>query len=360
MHVPRIRTQDTTRRALRIAVLYAAFGALWISLGDAFVALLVSDPQRLTQIQTWKGWAFIAVTATLVFFLARNQIGRVRGAHELFRDMALLAADYIWEQDENLRFREYTPAPRIKGRFDGASLIGKARWELPYLGMDEARWAAHRADLEARRPFRNLELSMRDLKGEAFVRTDGRTQWLKWYICPWRGVDGGDRGHHPGGRHHRPDPRPFARLAPAHARRRRTRRHAAVVCEPPRESGRPAHRGRHRGAAGAAGAGGGVGRLPHRPGSAHQRAAPCRRRAGRNPLGNGRRLASPDGARRRPRLRSRRGAPGRNGRRGRCRPGRHARTGRPARRRIDDGFISGGGTEIRLRLRLPLHPERPQ
>lgn len=111
----------------------------------------------------------------------------LREAHDLYKEMALLAADYVWELDENLRFREITPAPRIKGRFDGASQIGKTRWELPYLGMGEAGWAAHRADLDARRPFRDLELSMRNLQGEE-----------RWFLSsgnPVFGPDGRFQGY---------------------------------------------------------------------------------------------------------------------------------------------------------------------
>lgn len=92
--------------------------------------------------------------------------GALREAHDIFRELVLLAADYFWELDENFRFRELTAAARIGGRYDWQAYLGKARWEMPYLGMDGAKWAAHRADLEAHRPFRNLEMGLASRQGE--------------------------------------------------------------------------------------------------------------------------------------------------------------------------------------------------
>ena len=43
--------------------------------------------------------------------------------------------------------------------FRQGAQIGKRRWEIPYLSPDAAGWAAHRTMLDARRPFRDFELS---------------------------------------------------------------------------------------------------------------------------------------------------------------------------------------------------------
>lgn len=90
----------------------------------------------------------------------------LREAHDIFRELVLLAADYFWELDENFRFRELTAAARIGGRYAWQTYIGKARWEMPYLGMDETKWARHRADLDAHRPFRNIEMGLASQQGE--------------------------------------------------------------------------------------------------------------------------------------------------------------------------------------------------
>jgi diguanylate cyclase (GGDEF)-like protein len=70
--------QDSPRRAgLRIATLYAALGALWILFSDRFLAELVQDPGRWTQMQTYKGWIFIAITALLLGWLVTRLVRRL-------------------------------------------------------------------------------------------------------------------------------------------------------------------------------------------------------------------------------------------------------------------------------------------
>ena len=81
----------------------------------------------------------------------------LRESEARFRSLAGLSSDLYWEQDAEFRFTAVSgTGPRIdSGR---AAMVGKRRWERHYFNMTEADWTAHRADLEARRPFRDLEL----------------------------------------------------------------------------------------------------------------------------------------------------------------------------------------------------------
>jgi PAS domain S-box-containing protein len=72
-----------------------------------------------------------------------------------FRDFAESTSDWFWEQDENLRFSRFSGshnATRITTNTD----LGKTRHETVKLGVTDAQWAAHDADLAARRPFHNF------------------------------------------------------------------------------------------------------------------------------------------------------------------------------------------------------------
>ncbi len=72
-----------------------------------------------------------------------------------FRDFAEATSDWFWEQDENLRFVRFsgsTNATQITSSDD----LGKTRRETVKLGVSDAQWAAHDADLAARRPFHNF------------------------------------------------------------------------------------------------------------------------------------------------------------------------------------------------------------
>ena len=53
----------------RVTVIYAVVGALWILFSDRLLALLVSDPDKVTQLQTVKGWAYVGFTALLLAWL---------------------------------------------------------------------------------------------------------------------------------------------------------------------------------------------------------------------------------------------------------------------------------------------------
>jgi PAS domain S-box-containing protein len=58
-------------RAFGIALLYAVLGCLWIVYSDAAVEAMARDSSALTQLQTWKGFAFVAGTALLLYVLVR-------------------------------------------------------------------------------------------------------------------------------------------------------------------------------------------------------------------------------------------------------------------------------------------------
>ncbi len=65
---------SVTRVDLRIALLYTIFGGLWILLSDRLLAALTSDIATLSAAQTYKGWAFVLVSALLIFFLLRRDL----------------------------------------------------------------------------------------------------------------------------------------------------------------------------------------------------------------------------------------------------------------------------------------------
>lgn len=78
--------------ALKIALIYALFGAIWIIASDRILATLVPDVQRLTTLMTYKGWFYVAFTAALVYLLVWRQVQRLlklqrrlQGKEEAFR-----------------------------------------------------------------------------------------------------------------------------------------------------------------------------------------------------------------------------------------------------------------------------------
>ncbi|NTU83842.1 MAG: HAMP domain-containing histidine kinase [Chloroflexales bacterium] len=62
--------------ALRTSALYGLAGILWILLSDRLLAAIVNDPGAISSLQTFKGWAFVAVTMALLYIILHQQLRR--------------------------------------------------------------------------------------------------------------------------------------------------------------------------------------------------------------------------------------------------------------------------------------------
>lgn len=62
------------RFALRTSLLYALIAGLWILLSDRLLTAIVSNKEMFIAAQTYKGWAFVAVTALLLYVMVRGQL----------------------------------------------------------------------------------------------------------------------------------------------------------------------------------------------------------------------------------------------------------------------------------------------
>jgi PAS domain S-box-containing protein len=80
MNIPTIRLD------LRVALLYAFFGGLWIWFSDHILAALSADLFTLTTMQTYKGWAFVLLSALLIYSLLRQHLVLTRRAETQLRE----------------------------------------------------------------------------------------------------------------------------------------------------------------------------------------------------------------------------------------------------------------------------------
>ncbi|MBP1626908.1 MAG: sensor histidine kinase response regulator [Holophagaceae bacterium] len=60
--------------AIRIAGIYAVVAAVWIFASDHLLGLLVPDPRIMTEVATYKGLGFVAVTALMLYGLVRHAL----------------------------------------------------------------------------------------------------------------------------------------------------------------------------------------------------------------------------------------------------------------------------------------------
>ena len=113
-------------------------------------------------------------------FLRSRQIeASLRESEARFRSLTQMSTDFYWETDAEHRVVSVSHGPTYKPT---EKIQGHRRWELPYVGGEE-QWAAHRACLDQRLPYRDFEFarpladgSVRylSISGEPRFADDGR------------------------------------------------------------------------------------------------------------------------------------------------------------------------------------------
>jgi PAS domain S-box-containing protein len=71
--------------AVVLALVYGAFGIIWIGVSDTLLASAVSDPIALTMAQTWKGWAFVGFSAALIYGVGRRLLRAIEASERRYR-----------------------------------------------------------------------------------------------------------------------------------------------------------------------------------------------------------------------------------------------------------------------------------
>jgi diguanylate cyclase (GGDEF)-like protein len=95
-------------------------------------------------------------------FLQRKQAeNSLRESEARFRSLTQMSSDFFWESDAAHRLTQLVHGPNYPAANMGLGVVGKAVWELPSELPDEAGWAAHRAMVDQRRPFRDFEFARR-------------------------------------------------------------------------------------------------------------------------------------------------------------------------------------------------------
>jgi diguanylate cyclase (GGDEF)-like protein/PAS domain S-box-containing protein len=154
------------------------------------------------------GFTILFTVIAVLFRRKDEQHDRVRAAAAALRKserrlttFVEMSADWFWEQDANFRFVIDSKIPLTSRSTD----VGMTRWELADPAMDESRWVTHKADLEARRPFR-------DFRWER-IQIDGRRRYMSTSGDPLFDDDGKFLGYHGTGRDVSEQRRTEARIA---------------------------------------------------------------------------------------------------------------------------------------------------
>ena len=143
--------------------------------------LMQLRPQAIHSVPgEWMSW--LGLAGLLPFFtIIGGQISalrhKLRDSEARFRSLTEMSSDFYWESDAEHRLTQRASADKKLSAvsvFRQGAQIGQRRWEIPYLSPDEAGWQAHRAVLDAHRPFRDFELSRLGVDGtERYISISG-------------------------------------------------------------------------------------------------------------------------------------------------------------------------------------------
>ncbi|MDQ5879961.1 MAG: two-component system, sensor histidine kinase and response regulator, partial [Pseudomonadota bacterium] len=147
-----------------VVIPYLIFGTLWILFSDQLVASLAADHDAHHQLQTLKGWFFIALTGGLLAILLHrlmDKIGieeqQINASDQLKRMLLDTMPDMVWLKDPDGRYLECTPrAARLFGRTTD-KVIGRTDHELLPKAVADALRANDLAAIEAGGPCSNEE-----------------------------------------------------------------------------------------------------------------------------------------------------------------------------------------------------------
>ena len=116
----------------------------------------------------------------------RRAEAAARASEARFRSFAEGTSDWFWETDANHRFSCLSPVSEGVQRAPDETILGYTRWELAGADPAHPKWAAHIADIEAHRPFRDFEYSPR--------QPDGSILYLRISGQPYFAADGSFQG----------------------------------------------------------------------------------------------------------------------------------------------------------------------
>jgi PAS domain S-box-containing protein len=122
----------------------------------------------------------------------KESFRRLQASEQRYAVLAGLSADWYWATDSEHRF--VRPDEELRRRLGdlAVSSEGRTRWELYPHALSEAQWRAHRADLDAGRPFHALEFHI--------ARGDGTPIWVSVSGAPRFDDSGRFLGYHGVGR----------------------------------------------------------------------------------------------------------------------------------------------------------------
>lgn len=102
---------DKLKFEYRIIAGYVIIGGIWILFSDKIVSYFFKDPDILTNIQTFKGWFYVVITAILFYLILKSHLAKIREAEQKAIDSDKLKTAFL----QNISHEIRTPMNSIIG-----------------------------------------------------------------------------------------------------------------------------------------------------------------------------------------------------------------------------------------------------
>jgi PAS domain S-box-containing protein len=98
--------------SFKIVLLYAVVSAIYIYTSDYFLKIFVTNIELLTKLQTYKGFGFILITATLLYILVKKNIDTTTSSYQQIIDVKQISDNQlIKSQSEYISLFNHSPLP---------------------------------------------------------------------------------------------------------------------------------------------------------------------------------------------------------------------------------------------------------
>ncbi|MHB1341111.1 MAG: PAS domain-containing sensor histidine kinase [Coriobacteriia bacterium] len=145
------------RYALRVALTYAAFAALWIALSDGALLLLGLDGETAAIASAVKGWLFVAVTALVLYGATRRFTRDLSGANRRLEQVFEVSPLPIVALDADGNVARWNAAAERVFGWSAAEVVGRPLPFVPAAARTESRQLLER--LEAGETLHGVELT---------------------------------------------------------------------------------------------------------------------------------------------------------------------------------------------------------
>ncbi len=102
----------------KFTLIYLLLGLLWILFSDRIIGSMITDPDYLTRIQTYKGWFYVILTAFLFFQILKKHLIKLRNAEKKAIESDRLKTAFL----QNISHEIRTP---MNGIIGFSSLLGE-------------------------------------------------------------------------------------------------------------------------------------------------------------------------------------------------------------------------------------------